>query len=329
MKAVRVQKIGLEHPMRVEEVPDPVPEAGELRVRVEAAGVNPHEIAVRDGNHPIARAKDYPYICGMDLAGTVEAVGPGVPAEGPGGFAPGDRVWGRSSKGAYAERAVLAAATSGRLPDRYSFNEGACLPVPLFTAWCALVLMAEARAGETVLVQGGAGGVGQVAIQLAKRMGCRVFATVSTEEKAGFCLTLGADEIINYKEEEVVPRVLELTAGRGAEVVVENAARDNLDADIALLAQEGRIVLIGPGTGKEPSTSLNVQSAMGKNARILGLATASLGARVPEAIRRLSPLLEVGGLRLHVGLALPLEEAEEAHRVLLSGKFLGKIVLVP
>ena len=130
MKAVRVQKIGLEHPMRVEEVPDPVPEAGELRVRVEAAGVNPHEIAVRDGNHPIARAKDYPYICGMDLAGTVEAVGPGVPAEGPGGFAPGDRVWGRSSKGAYAERAVLAAATSGRLPDRYSFNEGACLPVP-------------------------------------------------------------------------------------------------------------------------------------------------------------------------------------------------------
>ena len=110
-----------------------------------------------------------------------------------------------------------------------------------------------------------------------------------------------------------MPRVLELTAGRGAEVVVENAARDNLDADIALLAQEGRIVLIGPGTGKEPSTSLNVQSAMGKNARILGLATASLGARVPEAIRRLSPLLEVGGLRLHVGLALPLEEAEEAH----------------
>jgi NADPH2:quinone reductase len=329
LKAVRVQKIGLEHPMRVEEIPGPVPEAGELRVRVEAAGVNPHEIAVRDGSHPLAQAKDYPYICGMDLAGTVEAVGPGVPAEGPGGFVPGHRVWGRSSKGAYAERAILAAATSGRLPDRYSFNEGACLPVPLFTAWCALVLMAEARAGETVLVQGGAGGVGQVAIQLAKRMGCRVLATVSTEEKAGFCLTLGADEIINYKEEEVVPRVLELTAGRGAGVVVENAARDNLDADIALLAQEGRIVLVGPGTGKEPSTSLNVQSAMGKNARILGLATAGLGPRVPEAIRRLSPLLEAGGLRLHVGLALSLEEAEEAHRVLLSGKFLGKIVLVP
>jgi NADPH2:quinone reductase len=329
LKAVRVQKIGLEHPMRVEEVPGPVPEEGELLVRVEAVGVNPHEIAVRDGSHPTARAKDYPYICGMDLAGTVEAVGPGVPAEGPWGFNPGDRVWGRSSKGAYAERAILAAATTGRLPDRYSFNEGACLPVPLFTAWCALVLKAEARAGETVLVQGGAGGVGQVAIQLAKRMGCRVLATVSTEKKAGFCLTLGADEIINYKEEEAVPRVLELTAGRGVEVVVENAARDNLDADIALLAQEGRIVLIGPGTGKEPSTSLNVQSAMGKNARVLGLATAGLGPRVPEAIRRLSPLLEAGGLRLHVGLALPLEEAEEAHRVLLSGKFLGKIVLVP
>ena len=324
MKAVRVTRFGLEHPMELEEVAEPAPGPGEMLVRIAAAGVNPLEVAIRSGNHPRAAAMTLPYTCGTDVAGEVEAVGEGVEA-----FAPGDRVWGRASTGAYAEKGLLPAGSTGRLPDSMTFAEGAALPIPLLTAWNALVVKGEAAPGDCVLVQGGAGGVGYLAIQLARAIGCRVFTTVSSKEKANFCLAAGAEAAVNYREEDVPGRVMELTSGRGVEVVVENIGCDNLSSDLKLNAVNGRIVIVGTGTGKGPEVTIPLPAAMGRDARILALSSGNLNPLVPGILRRLAPLLEGGAIRPHIGRELPLEQANESHEFLLSGKFLGKINLVP
>ena len=324
MKAVRVTRFGLEHPMELEEVAEPTPGPGEMLVRIAAAGVNPLEVAIRSGNHPRAAAMTLPYTCGTDVAGEVEAVGEGVEA-----FAPGERVWGRASTGAYAEKGLLPAGSTGKLPDSTPFAEGAALPIPLLTAWNALVVKGEAAPGDCVLVQGGAGGVGYLAIQLARAIGCRVFATVSSKEKADFCLAAGAEAAINYREEDVPERVMELTSGRGVDVVVENIGCDNLPSDLKLNAVNGRIVIVGTGTGKGPEVTIPLPAAMGRDARILALSSGNLNPLVPGILRRLAPLLEGGAIKPHVGRELPLEQANESHEVLLSGKFLGKINLTP
>ncbi len=322
MKAMRVVRFGYEHPMVLEDVAEPTPGAGQILVRIAAAGVNPLEVAIRSGNHPRAAAMTLPYVCGTDVAGEVEAVGPGVE-----GFAPGDRVWGRASTGAYAEKGLLPASQTGRLPDAMSLAEGAALPIPLLTAWNALVVKGEAAPGDCVLVQGGAGGVGYLAIQLARAMGCRVFSTVSSKEKADFCLAAGAEVAINYREEDVPARVMELTAGRGADVVVETVGCDNLPADLTLNAVNGRIVIVGTGTGKGPEVTISLPAAMGRDARILALSSGNLAPLVPGILKRLEPLLAAGAVKPHVGCELALGEANEAHELLLSGKFLGKVNL--
>ncbi len=324
MKAVRVTRFGLEHPMELEQVAELEPGPGEMLVRIAAAGVNPLEVAIRSGNHPRAGAMTLPYTCGTDVAGEVEAVGEGVET-----FAPGDRVWGRASTGAYAEKGLLPAGSTGKLPGSMSFAEGAALPIPLLTAWNALVVKGEAAPGDCVLVQGGAGGVGYLAIQLARTLGCRVFTTVSSGEKADFCLAAGAEAAINYHEEDVPERVMELTSGRGVEVIVETVGCDNLPSDLKLNAVNGRIVIVGTGTGKGPDVTIPLPAAMGRDARILALSSGNLNPLVPGILRRLAPLLEGGAIRPHIGRELPLEQANESHEVLLSGKFLGKINLVP
>ncbi len=324
MKAVSVHQFGLDQPMVMEDVPDPAPGPGQILVSVRSAGVNPLEISLRSGNNPRARGMKLPYVCGTDVAGEVEAVG-----EGAEGFSPGDRVWGRTAGGAYAEKAVLASATTGHLPAGMSFAEGASLPIPLLTAWNALVIKGEAGPGQWVLVQGGAGGVGQMAIQLARQMGCRVLATVSSKEKGDFCLEAGAGAVINYREEDVPARVMELTGGRGAEVVVENAACDNLASDLSLVAIDGRIVVVGTGTGKEGDVTIPIRAAMGRDARIVALSSGYLTPILPDILRRLAPVLESGAIRPHVGKALPLKGANESHELVLSGKFLGKVALTP
>ena len=320
MKAVRVTRFGLEHPMVSEEVAEP----GEMLVRIAAAGVNPLEVAIRTGDHPRAKAMTLPYTCGTDVAGKVEAVGDGVEA-----FAPGDRVWGRASTGAYAEKGLLPAGTTGKLPDSMSFAEGAALPIPLLTAWNAVVVKGEAAPGDCVLVQGGAGGVGYLAIQLARTIGCRVFTTVSSKEKADFCLAAGAESAINYREEDVPERVMELTSGRGVDVVVENIGCDNLPSDLKLNAVNGRIVIVGTGTGKGPDVTIPLPAAMGRDARILALSSGNLNPLVPGILKRLEPLLENGAIKPHIGQVLPMDKANESHELLLSGKFLGKINLAP
>ena len=171
--------------------------------------------------------------------------------------------------------------------------------------------------------------MGYLAVQLARAMGCRVFATVSSKEKADFCLAAGAEAAINYREEDVPERVMELTCDRGVDVVVENVGCDNLPSDLKLNAVNGRIVIVGTGTGKGPDVTIPLPAAMGRDARILALSSGNLNPLVPGILRRLEPLLEGGAVKPYIGRELPLEQANESHEILLSGKFLGKINLAP
>ena len=227
MKAVRVHQFNMDVPMRVDEVEDAKPAPGEVLIKAGAVGVNPVDLAIRAAKHPYAKLVTPPYIPGAEAAGEIIALGEGVE-----GRRVGERVYGRAIGGSYAENVRLAADATAELPEAYSYEEGACITVAFYTAWNALVIKAQAGPGETVLVQGGAGGVGMAAIQLARRLGCRVFATVSSDAKAKFCRDMGADETINYREEDFAERCMELTGGRGVDVVVELCACDNFDKDL-------------------------------------------------------------------------------------------------
>ncbi|MBI3128233.1 MAG: NADPH:quinone reductase [Candidatus Tectomicrobia bacterium] len=321
MRAVRVHQFNLDVPMRLEEVPDPQPAAGQVLIRTGAAAINPVDVAIRQGVHPYAKLVKPPYVPGAEAAGDIVALGPGVQ-----GLKVGQRVFGRAVGGGYAERVLLDARGTAELPERYSYAEGASITVAYGTAWNALVIKAEAGPGETVLIQGGAGGVGMAAVQLAKRLGCRVLATVSSKEKADFCRLMGADETINYKTEDFAARCQELTGGRGVDVIVELAACDNFDKDLDAIRVEGRIVVVGTGTGKGPKAEFRVPAAMTRDARVIGMAAINLAPKLPEVFRRFGALLKEG-LKVHVDRQVRLDEANEAHDLVLSGKFLGKVVI--
>ncbi|MEK6712071.1 MAG: zinc-binding dehydrogenase [Nitrospinota bacterium] len=322
MKAVRVHQWGLDVPMRLDEVEDTRPAPGELLVKLGAAGVNPSDVATRAGSH-VHAGGGLPYIPGLDAAGELAALGEEVKE-----FRPGQRVFGRCAGGSYAELVRMDAGTAAELPDAYTYAEGASITLPFRTAWNALAFKAKAGPGETVLVQGGAGGVGMAAIQLGRVMGCRVFATVSSEAKAAFCRSLGAEEVIHYRQEDFAARCKELTGGQGVDVIVELAARENLAKDLEAIRVNGRIVVVAAGRGEGPAT-FPVPALMTKDAQIFGITGVNLVPRMPEYVRRLAPLLKEGRLRIHVDRAFPLAEADKAHELMRSGNFLGKIALVP
>ena len=324
MKAVRVHQFNMDVPMRVDEVEDAKPGPGEVLIKAGAVGVNPVDLAIRAAKHPYAKLVTPPYIPGAEAAGEIIALGEGVE-----GWRVGQRVYGRAMGGSYAENVRLVADATAELPEAYSYEEGACITVAFYTAWNALVIKAGAGPGETVLVQGGAGGVGMAAIQLAKRLGCRVFATVSSDAKAKFCKEMGADETINYREEDFAERCMELTGGRGVDVVVELCACDNFDKDLDAIRVDGKIIVIGTGTGKGPGAEFRVPAVMTKDAVVLGLAVVNLFPKMPELVRRFIPLLREGAFRVNVDKASSFEEANEAHDYVLEGQFLGKVVLVP
>ncbi len=324
MRAMRVHKFGLDTPMRLDEIEDARPEAGELLICAHAIGAHPVDVSVRAARHPFHEFLSPPYIPGPEAAGEVVEVG-----EGAEGFRVGQRVCGRAIGGAYAGLVRIGAPWALNLPDSYSYAEGAGLAVQFITAWNALIIYARASAGEWVLIQGGAGGVGMAAIQLARAVGCRVIATVSSGEKAALCKSLGAEETILYREEDFTTRCAELIGGRGVDVVIEMIADENLDKDIDAICPQGRIVIVGTEKGLDPDASFGVQKALLKDAQILCISMVNLPPRLPGLMRRLAPMLEAGGLRMHVFREMPLAEANAAHELLWSGGVTGKLVLIP
>jgi NADPH:quinone reductase len=324
VKAVRLHEYGGPEVLILEEVDKPRPGAGQVLVRVRAASVNQVDVAVRENRFPTP--KQPPKIIGTDGAGIVEEVGEGVHNVAPGAEIVFSGI-GIGSEGSYAEYALLAEIQAVPKPPSLSFVEAAAMGLVFPTAYYGLVDRAHVAAGETVLVQGAAGGVGSAAVQIAKAVGARVLATVDDDAGAELVLELGADETIDRHHEDVAVRVRQLTEDRGVDVIVEIATSDNLAADIGALAKGGRIVCIGQGRGAEGTVP--VGHAIAIDATILFMSLSNAGrAGVARIMGEIATLVEQGKVASVIGEELPLADARRAHE-LLQGPHLGKIVLVP
>lgn len=320
MKAIRISEFGDPDVMKLEEVEDPGPSEGEAVVRVHAVGVNPVETYIRSGAY--AMLPELPYTPGADGAGVIESVGEGVRR-----FSVGDRVYlAGSASGSYAEMSLCTEDQIHPLPVPFSFGQGAALGIPYATAYRALFQRAQARAGESVLVHGATGGVGLASVQLARAHGMTVIGTGGTPEGRDLVTREGAHHVIDHHADGYLGEILELTEGRGIDLVLEMLANVNLGKDLTLLARGGRVVVIGSrGTVK-----INPRDTMGREASIIGM---HLLKASPEELARahagIGAGLENETLRPVVGKELPLEQAPRAHEEVLAAGALGKIVLLP
>ena len=320
MKAIRVHQPGAPEVMRLEETPNPKPGPGQVLVRIKAAGVNPVDAYIRAGTYP-ARAP-LPYTPGIDGAGTVSAAGSQVTR-----FKVGDRVYvGGSASGTYAELALCEEAQVHPLPKNLSFAQGAAIHVPYATAFYGLFHRACARPGETVLVHGASGGVGVGAVQIARAYGFIVIGTAGTDEGLALVREQGAHHVFSHRSPDYMAKIMELTGGRGVDVILEMLADVNLAKDLPLLAKKGRVVVIG----SRGNIEINPRDTMGRNAGILGMTLMNATAEEVASIHAaLGAGFENGSLKPVIGREIPLADAPKAHIAVLEPGAYGKIVLVP
>jgi NADPH2:quinone reductase len=324
VKAVRIHEYGGPEVLVYEEVPTPEPGPAQILVRVEAATVNPIDVAVRENRFPTPKAP--PKTLGSDGAGVVEQVGGDISS-----VKPGDSVFfsglGVGSEGSYADYALIAEAQAVPIPQGLTFADAAALGMAFPAAYYGLVTRGAVQAGETVLVQGAAGGVGSASVQLAVALGARVIGTVKGAAEAELVRGLGAEATIDYQSEDVVARALELTGGKGPDLVHELVVSINLPADVRLLATGGRIVCTGQGPLPEASVPLG--DAIAKDATLLFMnLNNAKRAGVAAIAREVAQMAAEGRVKPVIGEKLPLAEARRAHE-LLAGEHLGKIVLLP
>ncbi|MGA2192706.1 MAG: NADPH:quinone reductase [Nitrospirota bacterium] len=320
MKAIRVHGYGGPEVMVLEDVPDPKPGPGQVVVRLKAAGINPVDTYIRSGL--FAAQLSLPYTPGSDAAGVVELVGEGVSR-----FRPGDRVYTAGTvSGAYAELALCEERRVFPMPDRITFQQGAAVGVPYGVAFRALFYCAHSGPGESVLVHGATGGVGIAAVQLARSRGMTVIGTGGTPEGRDLAKKQGAHHVLDHTEEGYMEQVKALTSGRGVDVIIEMLANVNLGRDLKALAFGGCVVVIG----SRGAVQIDPRDTMSKDAAIMGL---SLFNATPEELRKihagLFAGLENGTLNPVIGREMPLADAPEAHRVIMEGHALGKIILLP
>jgi NADPH2:quinone reductase len=320
MKAIRVSEFGGPEVLKVQEVPDPKPDSGQVLVRVKAAGVNPVDTYIRAGAY--ARKPDLPFTPGTDASGIVEAIGPNVK-----GIKVGDRVYTNGSMtGVYAELALCEQSRVHPLPSKISFAQGAGLGVPYGTAYRALFQRGHAQPGERVLVHGASGGVGTACVQFGRAAGLTVIGTGGSEKGRALVAEQGAHHVIDHRAADYEKQIMAITEGRGVNLVMEMLANVNLARDLTMLAPGGRVVVIG----NRGSIEINPREAMAREASILGLilwaATDQELATIHAAI---VAGLESGTLRPVVGKELPLAEAPGAHQLVMEPGAYGKIVLIP
>jgi NADPH:quinone reductase-like Zn-dependent oxidoreductase len=321
MKAIRAHQFGGPEQLRFEDAPDPQVQAGQVQIRVRAAGINNADMSRLSG---LVEEISFPYIPGTDVSGEIEAVGAAVTHLGK-----GDRIFGRALAGGYAEKTCLAAAEAFELPSNLSFAEGAAIPIPFYTAYNVLHRKGGLKSGETVLISAGGGGVGVAAIQLAKLAGARVVTTVGSQEKAEQVRALGADLAVNYKEQDFVAEINKFTDGKGVDLIIESVAAENLAKDFAALTNKGRIMLIGSGTGKSRDTTFNVLSAVLKDATIYASSLTNVHSEIAEMAKALSDLFAGGKIKAVVSKSYPLSDAVQALSDLRESRVFGKLVLTP
>ena len=322
MQAVRIHAYGGPEVLRYEEAPLPEPGPGQVRVKIEAAGVNFIDIYHRTGLYP----GQLPITPGMEGAGVVDALGPGVTE-----VKMGQRVAYAMQQGAYAEYAVVPAWRLAPIPDQVETRAAAAVMLQGMTAHYLCLSTYPLRPGDTALVHAAAGGTGSLIVQVAKRCGARVIGTVSTEEKARLARVAGADEVVLYTQTDFEAEVKRLTAGRGVDVVYDSVGQTTFDKSLNCLRPRGYMVLFGQSSGPVPPLNPQVLNAKGS----LFLTRPFLGHYIPERAEMLSRARDLfdwmaaGALRVQIDRAFPLSQAAEAQRYLEGRQTKGKLLLIP
>ena len=323
MRAVIAPDPGGPEALVVTDLPDPVPGPGEVVVDMAATAVNRADTLQRQGFYPPPPgASD---VLGLECSGVVSAVGEDV-----GDWSVGDEVCCLLAGGGYAEKVLVPAGQVMPVPDGVDLVAAGALPEVACTVWSNVFMIAGLQQGETLLVHGGAGGIGTFAIQLAHALGARVVTTAGTPEKLEVCRSLGADVAINYKEQDFVEEVKKATDGAGADVILDNMGAKYLPRNIDALATEGRLVVIGMQGGAKGELDLGV--LMRKRGAVISTSLRSRPVEEKAAIcasvvEHVWPLVADGSVKTLVHTSLPLEEAREGHRIMEASDHTGKIVL--
>ncbi len=324
MHAITIDNPGGPDALVWAEVPDPVPAAGEVVVQVTAAAVNRADVMQRQGHYPPPPgAPPYP---GLECSGVITAVGEGVT-----GHHVGERVCALLAGGGYAEQVAVPVGQLLPVPHQMSVQEAAALPEVACTVWSNVVDIARLRKGETLLVHGGGGGIGTFAIQLGQALGATVLVT-AREAKHERLRALGADLAIDYTTADFVDETREYTDGRGVDVILDIIGAKYLNRNVAALAPDGRIAVIGMQGGR--NGELDLGALMAKrgtvSATTLRARPAADKARIVRGVReRVWPLVDAGAIRPVIDRTLPMTEAPAAHRLMESSDHLGKILLLP
>ncbi|GIW33653.1 MAG: NADPH:quinone oxidoreductase [Meiothermus sp.] len=323
MKAIQVQRAGGPEVLELTNLPKPSPGAGQVLIRVEAAGLNFADILYVAGEY-LVRTR-YPTVPGMEFAGVVEAMGDGVE-----GLYVGQRVAALGGSGAFAEYAVVQSRSVLPVPPQMSAAEAAAFPVSYFTAYFALQTQAQAKPGEWVLIQAAAGALGTASIQIAGALGLRVVALASSEEKLALCRSLGANVALLNTQDNLVDAVRQATEGRGVDILMEVVGGAGFAQSLKMLAYRGRLLVIG--SASREMAQMYPVSLMKGNQSVMGVwLTPFLSdpAEMQKATAFLMPLLASGRVRPVVGERFKLEQAAEAFRFVLSRKNTGKVILEP
>ena len=323
MHAVTIAEPGGPEVLSWAEVPDPEPGPGEVLVQVAASAVNRADLLQRQGHYdPPPGTSPYP---GLECSGRVAALGVGVE-----GWSVGDEVCALLTGGGYAEKVAVPAGQLLPVPAGVPLVKAAALPEVVCTVWSNVFMSAGLRPGETLLVHGGGSGVGTMAIQLARHVGATVAVTAGSTQKLERCRELGATILVNYREQDFVEVVREGTAGRGADVVLDNMAAKYLARNVDVLAPSGRLVVIGlqGGTKAELDIGLLMRKRAAVLATTLRARPAEEKATIVASVREhVWPLVETGTVRPVVDRVLPMSDAAEAHRVVEAGEHVGKVLL--
>lgn len=324
MKAIRIHRFGDESALQYEDVPVPELAPRDVLIHVEAASVNRADLGRRTGSYA-AGSTPLPYTPGSDVAGVIQAIGVNVSERKV-----GDRVTVLLNGGGYAEQVVTHVAGTTPIPDSLSSADACTIPVVFLTAWFGLLQEAGLKAGEDVLIQSGASGVGTAAIQIAKHVGARVFATAGSDEKVRKMRELGADVAINYTAQDFAQEVMATTRGKGVEVVLESVGGDVYAKSLGVLARGGRLCSVGNSSGapqQEPDPALVRER--GLTITRFGLPSEIPGGGTRRELPKIIELFREGKLRAVVDRTFPLAQAEAAHRFLAERRNFGKVVLVP
>ncbi|MFJ2828740.1 NAD(P)H-quinone oxidoreductase [Streptomyces sp. NPDC087263] len=324
MYAITIPEPGGPEALVWDEVPDPVAGQGEVLVEVVASAVNRADLLQRQGLYnPPPGASPYP---GLECSGRIVEVGPGVS-----GWAVGDEVCALLSGGGYAQKVAVPAGQLLPVPEGIDLRQAAALPEVTCTVWSNVFMVSHLRPAETLLVHGGSSGIGTMAIQLAKAVGARAAVTAGTKEKLDFCAELGADILVNYREQDFVEEIKRATDGAGADVILDNMGAKYLDRNVKALAVNGRLAIIGMQGGIKGE--LNIATLLNKRAAVTAtsLRIRPLGekAAIVAAVREhVWPLIASGHVRPVVDRELPMSDAAEGHRVLEGSGHIGKVLLV-